>query len=106
MNSEELTAYALGGVGIIKGVAEVYVAPLIKELRPSEKAWLGLVAGVTLYDALSRDGETMSERYAQFVDDHPVMAWGAVAITAGHLLDIIPEKIDPIHNLAKLARII
>lgn len=106
LSHEDAKLLPLAAVGIGKGLLEVYVAPAIKELRPSEKAWaLGAIA-VICYDVLAPDGETLSERYSQFVDDHPALAWGAVAITAGHLLDIIPEKIDPIHNLAKVARAI
>lgn len=106
MNREDYKLLPLAGVGLAKGAYEVYAKPLWAEVRPSTKAWLGLVASVTLYDVLSKDGETMSERYSDFVDEHPALAWGAVAITAAHLLDLIPDSIDPIHNLAKLARAI
>lgn len=107
MDRNDAKLLPLATYGIAKGIMEVYVAPTLQEvnqkLRPSEKAWLILLGSVALYDCLSVEHETLSERYTEFVDDHPVMAWGAVAITAGHLLNIIPEKYDPIHNLAKIA---
>lgn len=106
MNRADAKLLPLAAIGVSKGLYEVYAAPFIKDLRPSTKAWLATLAFVGVYDVLSRPGETMSERYADFVDDHPAVAWGAVAITAAHLLDILPDQIDPIHNLAKLARVV
>jgi hypothetical protein len=104
MNRETAEAWVLGSYGLAQGVVKEYVAPVIKEARPSTLAWLGLIAGVATYDVLSKPNETMSERYVDFVDEHPVIAWGAVIATSAHLLGKLPEKIDPIHQLAEFVK--
>lgn len=104
MDKHDVKLLPLAAVGICKGIFEVYVEPVIQETRPSTKAWAALVGGVILYDALCPRGETLSEGYDSFIDRHPAVAWAATALTAAHLLNIIPETIDPIHRLANHGR--
>lgn len=104
MNREDIKLLPLATLGIAKGVAEVYVAPIIKESRTSTKAWLLILGGALVYDvyAASRlDGETLSEACDRAIDKHPVMTLGAIAITAGHLANVIDPKYDPIHQVAE-----
>lgn len=71
--------------------------------KPSTVAWCGLAAGVAAYDILCPPGETMSEGVDRLLE-HPhkrIAALGAIAITAAHLANILPEKIDPFHHLTK-----
>lgn len=66
-------------------------------MRPSEKAWIGLGVYVAAYDALSPNGETLSEGMDRALE-HPTwryMAIGATALTAAHLLNLLPERADP-----------
>lgn len=68
--------------------------------RPSTLAWAGLVGGVALYDILSPKGETLSEGFDRLMDTTPgkIAAIGSVALVATHLLNILPQKYDPIHR--------
>lgn len=73
-------------------------------MRTSEKAWIGLAAGIFAYDVLCPEGETLSEGVDRALE-HPkgrIAAIGAIAITSAHLLNILPEKIDPLHNLLRV----
>lgn len=100
---ETATAYGLGAVGAVKGVYEVFVKPSIDKLETREKAWLALAGGVILYDVLCPEGQTLSEGVDHFLEEHKLLTLGAIAITAGHLANIIPQKIDPIHRLVELS---
>jgi len=67
------------------------------------KAWVGLAAGVALYDVLAPKGETLSEGMDRAME-RPVprvLAIGAVALTASHLCNFIPERYDPFHYALK-----
>lgn len=71
--------------------------------KPSTLAWCGLVAGVAAYDILCPQGETMSEGVDRALE-HPtkkIAALGAIAITAAHLANLIPQQVDPFHHLTK-----
>lgn len=102
VNREDYKLLPLAAVGIGKGLLEVYVKPLVEERRPSTLAWAGLVAGVVCYDLLAPEGETLSEGFDTFIENHPALAWGATVLTAAHLTNIIPQKYDPIHRLVEL----
>ena len=75
--------------------------------RPASIAWGALIGGVALYDYLAPDGETLSEGVDRALEHKTgrFLAVGAIAITASHLLNILPQKYDPIHNLPKILRI-
>jgi hypothetical protein len=66
-------------------------------MRASEKAWIGLGAGVAAYDVLCPKGETLSEGMDRFLehDRYRYVALGGVAVTAAHLLNLLPERYDP-----------
>jgi hypothetical protein len=67
------------------------------ELRPSTVAWGVLGASVLAYDVLCPQGETLSEGVDRALEHNKFkyVAMGAVAVTAAHLLNYIPESIDP-----------
>lgn len=61
--------------------------------------WVGLAAGVVLFDRYAP--ETLSHAVDRALE-RPVgryAAIGAVAITAAHLLNLIPENYDPFCRL-------
>lgn len=98
LQREDYKYIPLATVGLAKGVAEVYVKPFIKE-NPSTVAWGVILGGVACYDLLAPAGHTLSEACDRAIEKHPVMTLGAIAVTAAHLSNIIPKKIDPIHRL-------
>lgn len=101
ISRENLALLPLAGVGLAKGLAEVYVKPFIKE-RPAETAWALLLGGAICYDLVARENQTLSEACDRAIERHPVMTLGAIAITAGHLANVLPERIDPIHQIHKV----
>lgn len=97
---ETVEAYGLGAIGAVKGVYEVFIKPALPEVRPSTKAWAVILGGALLYDVYAAnrlDGETLSERYLDFQEKHPVLAIGSLAITVGHLTDTIRDDRDIFH---------
>lgn len=64
--------------------------------RPSTVAWLAIGAGVSAYELMCPQGETLSERLDPLLEGryrHLVAA--AVGITALHLMNRIPDSVDP-----------
>lgn len=58
--------------------------------------WALLGAGVLAWDVFAP--QTLSSAYDRYLE-HPVkrvLAVGAVAVTASHLLNLLPEQYDPI----------
>lgn len=99
LGREDLKYTPLAAVGIGKGLLEVYALPAIKSVRPSSLAWGAILGSALLYDvyAVTRlNGETLSERCDSAIERHPVMTLGAIAVTAGHLANIIPSSLDPL----------
>ena len=74
----------------------------MRNLRPSTKAWAALIAGTALYEALCPVGETLSEGLDDFCDK-PIgkVVVGAIgAVTVAHLINVMPERIDPYHQMS------
>ena len=72
--------------------------------RPSTIAWGVLAAGVAGYDYYSPKGETLSERMDDWLDSPKTkaVALGAVAVTAAHLVNLLPQRVDPFHRLTNM----
>lgn len=72
-------------------------------MRPATKGWVGLAAGVTTYEIFCPKGETLSEGVDRALE-HPMgryIALAAIALTAGHLANLLPQEIDPFHRALK-----
>lgn len=103
MEREDYALLPLASLGVAKGLYEVYV----KDLQPSTKAWIILVSGVVTYDLFAKPGQTLSEGVDRFLDHSPIakaVTLGAIAVTAGHLSNAIPQKYDPIHRVVNYGR--
>ena len=65
--------------------------------------WIAVAGLVTAYDVLAP--ETLSNAFRRGIesDNKAVRAgvYGLGALTVAHLLDVIPERADPIDNFAK-----
>lgn len=73
-------------------------------MRQSSKAILAGTAGIVAYEAWCDRGEMISERFDEWLE-HPIKGTVAVLGTlaiAGHLINIMPEGIDVIHQLGRL----
>ena len=74
--------------------------------RPASVAWGVLGAGVIAYDILCPPGETLSEGVDRALEHEKYkrVALGAIAITAAHLANLIPQNVDPFHRATQLKR--
>lgn len=64
--------------------------------RPSTYAWTGILASVTAYELTCPQGETLSERLDPLLESRSrYLVIGGIAVTAAHLMNLIPERIDP-----------
>lgn len=102
MNRETLDAYALASIGAVQGVWRYYIQP---ELT-AKRAWTAIGVGVLAYEMVAPEGELLSEGVDRALE-HDIgryLTVGAVAVTACHLLNLLPEKLDPIHQVANKTR--
>lgn len=72
-------------------------------MRPSDRAWLTLAAGVLAWDALCPPGEMLSEASSRYTAAHRVLWPAAILYTAGHLMHVWPAKVDFFTLAARLA---
>jgi hypothetical protein len=70
-------------------------------MRPADRAWLVLGAGVIAWDALCPKGDLLSDASERYTAAHPVLWRGAIIYTAGHLMHVWPEKFDLFTLLAR-----
>jgi len=68
---------------------------LYERIRPADRAWAALVFGVLAYEVMAKDGEMMSHSYDRWLQRRPVITWGATLLTVSHLLNLLPERLDP-----------
>lgn len=79
------------------------MANTMERPRPSTVGWALLIGGVALWDFLCPEGETLSEGVDHALE-HPIgkyFALGGIAVTAAHLANVLPDNIDPIHQLVR-----
>lgn len=65
-------------------------------MRASERAWLTLGIGVAVYELLARDGELLSHQVDRWLEKHPIITTAVVTVTAAHLLNLLPPRLDPL----------
>ena len=94
---ETAEAYALAGLGAIQGAYRYYVKP---ELT-AKRGWMAVGAVVGLHELACGRGETLSEGVDKALEKYPVPVKLAIGVTALHLLNLLPESIDPIHQAAE-----
>lgn len=66
-------------------------------LKPSDKAWMTMVAGIVAYELLAKDGELLSEASHRYCQAPGVKGWlvrAFIAATAGHLMGVVSHKYD------------
>ena len=69
---------------------------MMEKPRPSTIAWGVIGAGVSLYELGCPQGETLSERLDPLLEGRGrYVVLGGIAITAAHLMNLIPTQVDP-----------
>jgi hypothetical protein len=64
-------------------------------MRASERAWVALGVGVAAYELLAGENELLSHQVDRWLESHPVVTTAIVGITAAHLLNFLPARVDP-----------
>jgi hypothetical protein len=73
-------------------------------MRSADKAWLALAAGILAYELGAPEHELMSEGCDRYLEARPWLTRAVVAAVAGHLLNLTPRPVDPLHWLSVLKR--
>ena len=76
---------------------------VIRRVR-GETAWLVLGVAVTVYEICAAEGELLSEAVDRALVSHPWLTRIGVAVVALHLVNLLPNAVDPIHHVANIFR--
>lgn len=68
------------------------------------RAWAGIAVGVLAYELACPDGELLSEGVDRALERHRIATTMAIGVTALHLLNMLPERIDPFSHFTKFAK--
>lgn len=98
MDKEDYKYLPLAAAGAAQGFWRYYVRP---ELT-AKRAWIALGVLVAAYEIAAPEGELLSEGVDRAIMEHKTATIGAIAVTALHLANVLPEQIDPFHHLTKL----
>lgn len=71
------------------------------KMRPSTAAWIALGIGTIGYEVLASDDELLSVAVDRWLEDHRAVTVATIAITAAHLLNLLPSQADPFIYLLK-----
>jgi len=71
-------------------------------MRPSDRAWLVLAAGVVVWDLVCPPGEMLSDASARYAAARPIVSRLVIVYTAGHLMHVWPARFDGFTLLARL----
>lgn len=74
----------------------------MSSLRPSDKAWIVLGAGVLVWDVCCPRGEMLSEASARYTAGRPVLSRLLIGYVAVHLMHVVPQRWDPLSRLAEI----
>ena len=75
-------------------------------LRPGDIAWIVLVAGVVLYEVCSPEDELLSDAADRYMYRRPWVTRLVVSSVALHLTNHLPDRVDPLHLIARLEGLI
>jgi hypothetical protein len=73
-------------------------------VRSSERAWVVLIIGIVGYEILAKEGELLSEQIDRWLERHKLFTTAAITITAAHLLNWLPARLDPFHLVSSVRR--
>ncbi|QFG11457.1 hypothetical protein I5G87_gp33 [Mycobacterium phage Ekdilam] len=73
-------------------------------MRCADRAWLALGAGVVAYEVAAPRGELLSEGVDRYLTRRKWTTRVVVVGLAAHLLNLIPQRFDPLTRLAQATR--
>jgi hypothetical protein len=105
---ENLVAHLLAGGGMVRAIPDLVMSPKIESMHTENAhnsaaiGWAALAAGVFAWDMLAP--RTLSEGVDDALERNKTLTYAAVGTVAAHLLNLLPESVDPIHQFGKRAR--
>lgn len=73
--------------------------------REAALGWAALAGLIVAYEVVAPEGQLLSEEMDRALIRWPVASRVVVAIVALHLLNMIPDHVDPLHRVATLRRV-
>lgn len=67
-------------------------------LRQADYGWLAVAAVVVVAEVTAGPDEMLSHGAARYKAAHPVLTTAVVLTTAAHLLEWLPDGVDPYHR--------
>lgn len=71
-------------------------------VRSGDWAWCVVGVGVLTYDVVCPKQELLSEACDRYLTARPVLTHAVVLYVAAHLLNLMPQRLDPLHRLSTL----
>lgn len=62
-------------------------------------AWIAIGVFVIVHNLLCPHGHTMSEKFDEWIEVHPLLARAGVMLVALHVANLLRAELDPIHQL-------
>lgn len=69
----------------------------------ARQAWVALFVAVGIHEVFSNPGELLSEEVDRQLEAHRWLTILFGVVTVAHLYNILPNRIDPYHWLARIA---
>jgi hypothetical protein len=69
-----------------------------------ERAWYALVTLIAGYEFAAPEGQLLSHAVDRWLQRHPVCTYVAVVVTAAHLVNLIPDVVDPYRHVGRTAQ--
>jgi hypothetical protein len=66
----------------------------------AERSWLVVGAVVSGIELAAPRGELLSHGVDRALESHPVLTRAAILYLGAHLLNLIPQEIDPLYQIA------
>lgn len=74
----------------------------------ARRGWVAIAIYVAIHDFAAPDGEMLSEGVDRGLEKHPSLIYAAIGVTAAHLLNLLPDRVDPYQlvglNLRKIMK--
>jgi hypothetical protein len=66
-------------------------------MTSTDRAWVTLGLGVIGWNLMCEEGCTFSERMDEWLTAHPVATRAGVLVLTAHLINAVPNRLDPVH---------
>lgn len=66
----------------------------------AERAWAAMVASIIAYEVAAPPQQLLSEGIDRLLIRHPIATHAVIGVTALHLLNLLPDRADPLHMIS------